>query len=62
MIGQGHGGLPRKLTVAQVREIRAWWTQYNSMPTPAEIAQRFGLEVNRMKAIARGTNYKRVLP
>lgn len=57
----------RKLTPAEVRELRAWWKkreevyqQYVLTPNPREIGLAYGISPDTARRVARGERYKEV--
>lgn len=53
-------GRPRKLTAAQVREIRDWYELRRRIPTPSEMATRYGVSATTLTQVATRREYKEI--
>jgi hypothetical protein len=52
-VTRGH----RKLTTANVREIRDWWTRYTAVEKPRQIRARLGISDTLLYMVARGKRH-----
>lgn len=51
-------GFPRKLTDAQVREIREWYAARMAMPSGFDLAKKYGVDNTLIYRVGRGIAYK----
>jgi hypothetical protein len=54
----GHGGWPRKLTDAQVLDIREWYEKVQALPTGLDKAREHNIDTSLLYRIGRRISYK----
>jgi hypothetical protein len=54
-------GRPPKLSPDAVREIRAWYSAVQALPSGNEMARKHRINTTTLYAAARGINHKRVV-